>query len=334
MGQALGPGSTGGVRLAELGEDALLAHILPLLTSAAAGGVLIGPGDDTALVQTAGSVLATTDALVRGRDWLDEWSTGADVGAKAVAQNVADIAAMGGTATALLVTLVADPQMRLAWALDLAGGLAAAARDAAVPVVGGDLSSAPAGVVVVSVTALGTLGGRAPVCRSGAREGDVVAVAGGLGRSAAGLLLLQAGRTGERADLTGYHRRPRPPYEQGPLAALAGATAMIDVSDGLVRDGARVARASGVSLALEWGPLADLAAALGPELTPAQARACVLGGGEEHSLLACFGPGARLPPGWRVIGSVAERDSGADGARGVTVDGQLPGNLGWDHFGG
>ena len=131
--------------LADIGEDGLLATIFPLLPGGP--GVLVGPGDDTALLSAPhGSVLATTDAMVRGRDWLDEWSTGADVGAKTVAQNLADIAAMGGVPSGLLVTLIADPRTSLAWVRDFTVGLAQAAGAAGVPVVGGDLSSAPQGV--------------------------------------------------------------------------------------------------------------------------------------------------------------------------------------------
>ena len=179
---------TAGRTLGDVGEEGLLAAIFPLLPGGP--GVLVGPGDDTALVRTPhGSVLVTTDAMVRGRDWLDLWSTGADVGAKAVAQNLADIAAMGGVPSGLLVTLVADPRTSLRWVQEFTAGLAQAAREAGVPVVGGDLSSAPEGVLVVSVTALGDCEGRQPVCRSGARAGDVLAVSGSLGHSAAGLSL-------------------------------------------------------------------------------------------------------------------------------------------------
>ena len=207
--------------LADIGEDELLSTIFPLLPGGP--GVLIGPGDDTAFLSARdGSVLATTDAMVRGRDWLDEWSTGADVGAKLVAQNLADIAAMGGVPTALLVTVVADPQTSLAWVRDFTQGLAQAASVAGVPVVGGDLSSAPAGVLVVSATALGECEGPSPVRRSGARAGDILAVSGSLGHSATGLLLLQRGEGGLAPELVSYHRRPRPPYDQGPAAARAG----------------------------------------------------------------------------------------------------------------
>lgn len=311
--------------LADLGEDELLDRILPLFPPAP--GVLVPAGDDTALLAAGDAVLATTDTMVRGRDWLDGWSSAEDVGAKVVAQNVADIAAMGGVPTGLLVTLVADVRTPVAWVEDFSRGLAEAAADARVPVVGGDLSSAPSGTLVVSVTALGDLEGRAPVLRSGARPGDVVAVCGTLGRSAAGLLLLQEGTPSLAPDLVAAHRRPRPAYDQGPQAALAGATAMLDLSDGLVRDGRRIARASGVQLALSGEALAADVAALAPAVGTTRARECVLTGGEEHSLLACFPAGRELPTGWRALGEVRDGE-------GLTLDGQSLHGGGWDHFAG
>jgi thiamine-monophosphate kinase len=315
-----------GGTLADVGEDGLLSVIFPLLPGGP--GVLIGPGDDTAQLRTpGGSVLATTDAMVRGRDWLDEWSTGADVGVKAVAQNIADIAAMGGVPSGLLVTVIADPRTPLAWVRDFTAGLSQAARDAGVPVLGGDLSSAPEGVLVVSVTALGDCEGREPVCRSGARVGDVLAVCGTLGHSAAGLLLLQRGQGGLAPELTDYHRRPRPPHEQGPVAARAGATAMLDISDGLGRDAGRLARASGVRIELDEALLGADVAQLRHVVSRDEAWSCVTEGGEEHSLLACFPSGAGLPDDWRKIGEVVA-------GSGVLLRGQLVTGGGWDHFGG
>jgi thiamine-monophosphate kinase len=319
-------GDATGPTLADLGEDGLLSVIFPLLPGGP--GVLIGPGDDTALLATAsGSVLATTDAMVRGRDWLDEWSTGADVGVKTVAQNIADIASMGGVPTGLLVTLIADPRTPVAWVRDFTKGLAGAAAEAGVPVLGGDLSSAPKGVLVVSVTALGECEGAAPVCRSGAQVGDVVAVCGSLGRSAAGLLLLERGQGGLAPELVDYHRRPRPPYRQGPVAARAGATAMLDVSDGLGRDAGRIARASGVGIALDEALLGADVHLLKHVVSDDEAWRSVTEGGEEHSLLACFPPGAALPEGWRRIGGVVA-------GSGVLLRGVQVQRGGWDHFGG
>lgn len=321
MGSEAGAGPT----LADLGEDELLARLFPLLPRASAD-VRIGPGDDAAVLDPSSVSVASVDAMVRGRDWRDEWSTGADVGAKAVAQNLADIAAMGAMGTALLVTLLADPATPVQWVTDFASGLGEAARESGVAVVGGDLSSAPPGVLAVSVTSLGRLEG-APVLRSGAQVGDVVAVAGGLGRSGAGLLLLQQGRAQQWPELAAFHRRPRPPYRQGPVAARAGATAMLDVSDGLLRDAGRIAAASGVRLDLERalleGDVQALAGAVGDEA----ALGCVLAGGEEHSLLACYPDAEALPPGWRLLGQVVP-------GSGVSLD-DVPQRLrGWDHFGG
>lgn len=316
--------------LGEVGEEGLLRAVLPFFEPGPAD--LLGPGDDAAVVAAPhGSLVVTTDTLVRGRDWRDDWSSAADVGVKAVTQNVADVAAMGAVPVTLLVTLVADPGTPVSWAVDLARSLGAAAAGHDVGVVGGDLSSAPPGVLVVSITALGDLRGVSPVLRSGARPGDVLAVTGSLGLSAAGLALLEQGVTAAqgaddvaRQALT-QHRRPVAPVEQGPRAARAGATAMLDVSDGLLRDAGRLSRASSVSIGLDSARLREDIDRLVPLLGEEGARDCVLHGGEEHSLLGTF-PGA-VPDGWRVIGRVGEGE-------GVRVDGREEPAGGWDHFGG
>lgn len=319
-----------GATLADLSEEDLLASIFPFF--AEQPGTLVGPGDDAAVVASSGATVVTTDTMVRGRDWLDEWSSAADVGAKVLAQNLADVAAMGAVPTSLLVTLVADPRTPARWAVDFARSLAENARAEGVGVVGGDLSSALPGTLLVSVTALGDLQGRAPVLRSGARPGDTVAVCGTLGRSAAGFLVLQgaaapgAGATAIAQECVARHRRPLAPVPQGPAAARSGATAMIDLSDGLLRDASRVARASGVAVSLEEALLEPDVAALEPVTGRTGARECVLAGGEEHSLLAAFPLGA-LPEGWRAVGEIVP-------GAGVTVDGRPERGRGWDHFGG
>lgn len=180
---------------------------------------------------------------------------------------------------------------------------------------------------MLSVTALGRLAGHPPVLRSGARVGDQIAVTGSLGRSGAGLQLLMDGTPQTDPDLVSHHRCPRPPHEQGPRAADAGATAMIDLSDGLVRDAGRIATASSVLLALDGSLLQRDIAALTDAVGAEVARTCVLTGGEEHSLLACFPPGSVLPVGWRRIGEVRP-------GSGVTVDGEALTHGGWDHFAG
>jgi thiamine-monophosphate kinase len=180
--------------------------------------------------------------------------------------------------------------------------------------------------ITLAITALGDLADRAPVTRAGARPGDQLALAGPLGHSAAGLALLQAGLT-EPAALVASHRRPRPRYAAGPQAASLGATAMIDVSDGLLADLGHIAQASGVRMEVATAPLTDArlqaaAAALGG----ADWLRWVLTGGEDHALAATFPAGSPLPGPWLVIGQVAD-------GQGVTVDGsQYAGPAGWNHF--
>ncbi|UIJ34547.1 thiamine-phosphate kinase [Allobranchiibius sp. GilTou73] len=309
--------------LADLDEAQILAEVLP--PGAPPAEVLVGPGDDTAyLAVPSGRVLVTTDAMVLGRDWLDEWSSAADVGAKCVAQNVADIASMGGVTTGVVVTLVADPQTPVRWARDLSYAVADACSAEGIAVLGGDLSSAPAGVRMVSITAVGEVSG-APVLRSGARVGDVVAVSDALGRSGAGLFLLRRDAAA-RGPLVDYHRRPTPTYAQGPAARNAGASSMLDISDGLLRDAGRIAGASGVRLELRADDLQTYVDALAPEVGDA-AWDCVLRGGEEHTLLATFAADVTLPNGWRTIGAVAT-------GTGVTMGGAAQEPGGWDHFHG
>jgi thiamine-monophosphate kinase len=330
-----------------VGEDGLLRRVFPFFETGPSD--LLGPGDDAAVVAApSGSVVVTTDTLVRDLDWRDAWSSPADVGVKAVTQNVADVAAMGAVPRGLLVTLVADPELSVAWAVDMARALADAAREHGCSVIGGDLSAGPPGVVVVTVTALGDLEGRPPVRRSGARPGDVVAVVGSLGLSAAGLRLLDSGVTSAEghahpamvSEALTKHRSPVAPVAEGAVAARGRASAMIDLSDGLLRDAGRVALASRVRIDLDRTGLGPDVARISPLLGSAEALECVLRGGEEHSLLATFPGAGMIPAGWRVIGQVTasagpitEEEVGG-GRPLVTLDGELLPTGGWDHFGG
>ena len=320
--------------LAELGEQGILDRLLPRLGGPGAH-VHLGPGDDAAVLGAPdGRMVVSTDVLVENRDFRTDWSTGTDVGVKAAAQNLSDINAMGGTAHSLVVGLVAPGSTPVDWVLDLADGLAAACAPIGAGVVGGDLSSGTE--IAIAVTVLGDLAGLAPVTRSGARPGDLVAHAGLLGRSAAGLALLQAGRPDLDPGLVRDHRRPQPPLLAGPAAARAGAHALIDLSDGMLRDAGRVAAASGVDLELDTGPGSVLGHAHEALLPAAHglgggvelAWEWVLGGGEDHGLLGCFPPGTVLPDGFEVIGSV----SGPGGR--VRTPGVHTAALGWDHYAG
>src|SRR3954471_8318052 len=237
-----------------VGEFGVIARVLAQAGSAQAA--LVGPGDDAAVLRTSdGRVVASTDVLVEGRHFRRDWSTAEDIGHKAAAANIADIAAMGGTATALLVGLACPSTTQTSWLEGVAAGLAAECAPLGAAVVGGELvASAPdSSAVVLSVTALGDLGGRAPVLRSGARPGHVVALAGRLGWSACGLAVLRRGFKSPAAAVDA-HRRPTPPYAAGPAAAEAGATAMCDVSDGLLADVGHIATAGGPPRGPPGGP--------------------------------------------------------------------------------
>ncbi|HEY4007470.1 MAG TPA: thiamine-phosphate kinase [Pseudonocardia sp.] len=311
--------------VADLGEFGLIARVTRGRVQPAS--TLLGPGDDAALVAAGDRrVAVSTDLLVEGVHFRLDWSTPEQVGRKAAAVNLADVAAMGAVPTALLVGLGCPGGTPAAVADGLAAGLWAVAGAHGAGVVGGDVVSAPS--IVVAVTVLGDLQGRAPVTRSGARPGDVLALAGRLGLAAAGLAALSSGVEAPGEVLQG-HRVPSPPYAAGPAASDAGATAMIDVSDGLLADLGHIARASGVAIDVRSAALPRPPALLRfAEAMRQDPLRWLLTGGEDHALVATFPPGAPLPCGWIPIGSV--RDGAA-----VTVDGQPHGGPpGWDHFTG
>lgn len=309
--------------LAELGEFGLIARIA---APGARPGVPVGPGDDAAVVEIGGAaVVVTVDVLVEGRHFRRDWSSPIEIGRKAAAASLADVAAMGAEPVAIVVGIGAPGATPVPWVVALSAALREECERAGADVVGGDVTAAD--VVTVSVTALGDLRGQAPVLRSGARAGDVVAVAGRLGWSAAGLAVLSRGFRSPKA-LVDAHRVPEPPYAQGPAAARAGATAMIDVSDGLVADARHIAEASGVVVALESSALEvpeELAqAASAYHLDP---RTWIFTGGEDHALLATFPAGTALPAGFTRIGEVRE------GEPGVVVDGApVASGGGHEHF--
>jgi thiamine-monophosphate kinase len=235
---------------------------------------------------------------------------------------------MGAVPTALLFGLAVPGTSMVTWVLDLTRGLAAECERAGAVVAGGDVTGANA--VMLGITAIGTMAGRGPVTRGGARPGDVLAISAAVGRSAAGLAVLQAGldpaSAPELAEVVAAHRRPQPDYPAGPAAAAAGATAMIDVSDGLIADLGHVAAASGVSIDIRSDSLATASLRSVGRRIGADWRDWALAGGEDHALAASFPPEARLPPAWTVVGTVLEGNE-------VTVDTRpWQGRGGWDHF--
>lgn len=317
--------------LADIGEFALIDRIAGIIARSAVSAGDVGPGDDAAVISlgTDPRVVATTDVLVEGRHFRLDWSSAHDIGRKAAAQNLADLEAMGARPVSLLVGFAAPGTTAVQFAEDLARGLADEATAGGAVVSGGDMVGADS--ISISITALGSLDGRAAVLRSGAQRGDTLHAVGLLGWSAAGLALLERGDAVLRArhrDLVDTHRVPRPPYGYGRLVAAAGATSMIDVSDGLLADLQHLLDASdaGADLVLPECGADLLAAAADLGADPAQWLA---DGGEDHALLFTLPPALPAPPHpqLRRIGAITA-------ALGVRVAGTAVEPSGFDHFAG
>ncbi|WP_425309428.1 thiamine-phosphate kinase [Ammonicoccus fulvus] len=311
--------------LGEVGEFGLIRSITGDL--AADPRVLVGPGDDGAVVRIEGDLVISTDTVVSGVHFRPDWSLPHEVGQRAVAAAVADLIAMGSRPVALVVAFTAPADLAASWAKQCTQGMKVEAAKSGIALVGGDVTSGP--VVVITVTVFGDLAGRSPILRSGARPGDEVALRGRIGWSAAGLRVLSRGFRSPRVLVDAY-KVPEVVYSAGEEARTAGATSMIDVSDGLLADLGHVATASGVRVDLRRDaftvpePINAVAAATG-----ADPWTFLLTGGEDHALAATFPPGS-VPEGWLVIGRVAE--TGKTGPE-VLVDGQpWADESGWDHF--
>ncbi len=319
----LPPDLTADATVADVGEFGLIAMFAPLFSQGE--HVVTGPGDDAAVLRIrTGHVVVSTDLMVEDRHFRRAWATAEQIGHRAAAQALSDINAMGGRAHSLTVGLAAPADLPAGWVLDLAGGIAAECDTVGVSVVGGDLTRADQ--VVLALTVLGACE-VAPVLRSGASAGDVVAITGRQGWAAGGLAVLARGFRSPRALVEAY-QLPSPPYDAGLVAAKAGATAMIDVSDGLLADLGHIAEASGIAIDVETSafdlaePLRAVGAALGVD--PME---FVLGGGDDHPIVATFAEGSVVPEGWTVIGTCAA------GEPVVTVDGtDYDGPRGHVHF--
>lgn len=318
--------------LRDVGEFATIDRIIE--TSDVTGeSVELGPGDDAAVVRTPDDrVVACVDVLVEGRHFRRDWSTAIDIGRRAAAASLSDVNAMGAVPTALLVGLVAPADTPSSWVNEMAAGLTQECAATGAVLVGGDTTEGDA--IVISVTALGDLEGRAAITRSSAQPGDRVAACGRLGWAAAGLAVLGRGFRSPKA-LVDAHRYPQIDYSAGKRAAVAGAHSMIDVSDGLVADLGHIAQASGVDIDIDTTsgsafevpePMQAAAAAYNVD-----ARIWMLTGGDDHALVATFAPDAELPEGFTQIGTVREQSAQTSV---VTVDGSVfeqPG--GFAHFG-
>lgn len=311
--------------VADIGEFGLIERIRALLPPTPAGTV--GVGDDAAVIDLSGRVIASVDAVVEGRHFKREWVAAQDVGHRSAAAAMADIAAMGGRCRALLVALTLPADTEVSWVEELLTGMSDEAEEQDAAIVGGDVTRGDG--IVISVTAMGVAD--TVVTRSGAEPGDIVALAGRQGWAAAGLTVLSRGFRSPRALVQAY-QQPRPPYASGPAAASGGATAMIDVSDGLLADIQHLARASDVLIDLESSliPVADQLVETSSAFN-VDPLTWVLAGGDDHSLVATFPAGGTLPQMFTMIGRVAA--PGANGA-GVAVDGRHWSGQGGghDHF--
>lgn len=329
-------------------EDDLVS-VLRRILSGDAPGVFLGPGDDAALVEMGPHLgILTVDMMVEDVHFDRRLVSPHDLGYKAVAVNVSDVAAMGGSPRYGLVALAIPADLPASWVVELYGGIREGADAYAMAVVGGDTSRAER--IVVSVTVTGEVSRGAAVTRSGASPGDRIVVTGALGASAAGLRLATAPPAEVSAlvstdwgrDLVASHTRPVARVGEGQALASAGATAMIDLSDGLAKDLGRLCRESGVGARLS---LASLPVAPGVREVADALRldtlGIALGGGEDYELLATLPEDAVEPAATRLadrfataltqIGVITEGPDlvavGADGERQLEPQG-------WDHFAG
>lgn len=317
--------------LADIGEHGVIELVSRRIreTWPNPSDVLVGVGDDAAVLSGAQPIVVCTDAVVEGVHFRHQWSHGADVGVKLAARNFIDIAVMGAQPSALLLSLTAPADTTLLWLEDFLSGLIAECLRAGAVLVGGDTTAGFG--LVATATAIGRVGERV-VTRGGAAPGDVVTLAGRPGRAAAGLAALIHGHASDVDDaLVAAQVRPQPDYQAAAEAAHT-ATAMIDSSDGVVADFAHIARASNVVINLQSDLLAhddavnDAAAMLG-----CSARQWQFGGGEDHLVLATFPAASAVPTGFTTIGVVSKVVD--DSTAMVLVDGKpWLGKSGYEHF--
>ncbi len=310
--------------MAETSEFDLIGSITAGLPTGPA--VRVGPGDDCAVFGADGDVAVSTDTMVENVHFRRTWSAPEDVGRKAVAAAVADLEAMAARPIGVVLALTIPAELEISWVEGFTTGVREECALSGALLLGGDITRGRD--ITATATVFGDLQGRPPVTRSGARPGDVVAVCGRLGWAAAGLTVLNRGFRSPRAVVVA-HRVPEPPYGQGIVAQRAGASAMIDCSDGLLADLGHIAEASGVAIDVDTSaldvaePQSVVAAAVGG----GDPLTFILTGGDDHALLATFAA-SDVPEGWRVIGAVS------DGDPTVTVDGApWEGDAaGWRHF--
>ena len=311
----------------------------------APAGVVLGIGDDCAAIEITGPdyLLWTVDTLVEGVHFDPAFTTLAQLGWKSLTVNLSDIAAMGGDPGFALLSLGWPPDRDRGKALEFAAGLAQAAREYGVAVIGGDTVVSPAGLIV-TVTLTGRVPAQQMLRRAGAKIGDLIFVTGPLGEAAAGLEILRRGPELPpelKEALTEAHLRPRPQLQAGRLLAQEGlATALIDTSDGVATDLYHICRASGVGARIPAAavPVSPRVTAAAPHLG-CDPLDLALTGGEDYLLLFTAKPAVapRLPGAFSRAGLAAPLPLGhivpgdrvylSTSAGEVDISGQ-----GYDHF--
>ena len=346
----------------DLGEFGVIERLNRMVTGRGAGNdavrgwpLLVDTGDDTAAWQVGGGPAAdamrqlfTTDTMVEGVHFTRATTPWRELGWKAVAANVSDVASMGGLPAYALITLGLPPDTAVADLEEMYRGMLELGERFGLAIVGGDIVRSPAFFVTTALTGVTR---RPPLLRSAARPGDVVAVSGWLGSSAGGLRLLleSPNAAGAAADfLREAHRRPVPAVAAGQLLAEASIAAAMDVSDGLADDLGKLCAASGVAAQIRAAAVP--AHPLLHQQFPNHWLPLALGGGEDYVLLFTGPPDTvaplipRLGDGAAIIGSITESiadvtappDAPGGGRVTVTDDAgrEIPlSGGGWDHFG-
>lgn len=253
------------------------------------GDLEVGPGDDAAVVDLSGPVVVSVDSMVEGVHFPADWPDPEDLACRALAGALSDLAAMAADPRTTLIAIGLPAGRTIGFEEGLADAMVAAARRFGVSLAGGDIVRSPN--LFISVTVIGALPeGRSPITRSGARPGDLVAVTGRLGGSAAGLELatgseLPVLEPEMRDALMARYLRPVPLNSLGSALGAIGPTAMVDVSDGLVADLGHLAEASGVAIDLDADAVpAEQGVDVVARATGREALDLVLGGGEDYEL--------------------------------------------------
>lgn len=318
----------------DIGEDELMRTIIEMVGPNHAGET--GPGDDAAVALSPGeTLLYTTDALVESVDFRRFYCSGADVGWKAMAVNVSDVAAMGGRPIHALATLFLTPATEIAFIEDMMEGVLAAGDKWGVALMGGDISRASD--IALSIAMVGVADHEA-VLRSRAIPGDAICVTGSLGGAAGGLYLLQKEAAEVSPDLAARQLRPQARAEEGIRIARAGAHAMIDVSDGFLLDLSRLLRAGGVGCKVDPALVpVDPQLALLQDLPGApDPRQLALSGGEDFELIFTIDPGAveKVRAALAELGTTVTVVGEAVEGRAMFGERRLDeiGERGWDHL--